>query len=83
MEKAYKVKLLTIDSKDYDMSASGGPVGVSHKARLNIDGEIFVANATSEQVEEYKEFEGKDGEAVLKFTSPKEKLKLVLVSFME
>ncbi|MFA6251557.1 MAG: hypothetical protein WC603_02950 [Candidatus Paceibacterota bacterium] len=75
------VKLLTALSNPYDMSATGGPVGVSHKVRLNINGEIFVANATEDQVKEYSKFEGKDGVAVLNFTSPKEKLRLSLVSF--
>jgi len=80
MDFEEKCTLLSAVSKPYDFN---GISGVSNKIRLNIGGEIYVANATEDQVSQYVKFEGKNGIALLKFTSPKEKLKLSLVSFKE
>lgn len=80
MEVKYTAQLLTVKSTPWEM---GGREGVSHKARLNVDGEIYQANLTEGQVEQLKSLEGKSGVAEFKFSSQKENLKLHLVSFKE
>jgi len=80
MEIKTKAILLTALSKPWTM---GERSGVSHKARLNVNGEIFVANTTEEFVKKFTDKKGVEGDAVFVFTSPKENLKLSLVSFEE
>jgi len=78
MDFKTEAKLLSATSKQYDIE---GKNVISHKIRLNIEGEIFACKSTAEQVEKYRAFEKKDGVAVVRLTSPKEKLGLELVSF--
>jgi len=75
-----KVKLLSADSKPYEVD---GNSGVSHKARFLIHsvGEIYNVRATESQVKELQSHLQKDGEVVLAFKSPKENLRVELVSF--
>jgi len=78
MQIEQEAKLLTAESKPYEIS---GNSGVSHKIRLNIAGEIYVCKSTAEQVAEYKSFEGEEGTVVIKIESRKENLSLKLISF--
>lgn len=80
MEIKTKAILLSALSKPWTM---GDRSGVSHKARLSVNGEIFSANCSEQFVKENVSKSGVEGEAVFKFTSPKENLKLSLVSFEE
>jgi len=78
MQNNEKCKVLSAESKPYDFQ---GNKGVSHKIRVLIEGEIFSVKTTAEQVTEFKQYVGKDGEAVVQFVSPKENLKMNLISF--
>jgi len=78
MEFSVKALLLTAESKPYNFE---GNVGTSHRIRFAIKGEIFVCKSTGEQVSAHKQFEGKEGVAVLKLVSRKEAMALELVSF--
>jgi len=78
MQIEQEAKLLTAESKPYEIS---GNSGVSHKIRLNIAGEIYVCKSTAEQVAELKPFEGEEGNAVIRIESRKENLSLKLISF--
>lgn len=80
MEIKTKAILLTALSKPWTM---GERSGVSHKVRLSVNGEIFSANSTEEFVKKFADKKGVEGTAVFNFTSPKELLKLSLVSFEE
>ena len=71
-------KVLSAVSKPYDFD---GKKGVTHKVRLNVEGEIFVAKTDEAGVSKYSALVGRDGEAVLDFTSPAERLTLTLVDF--
>jgi len=71
--------LLTALSKPYDFE---GKQGVSHKVRLNIEGEIFVVRTDEAGVNRFKQFEGKEGIATLNLTSPRERLSSELVDFV-
>lgn len=73
------VVLLTAKSVPYDFA---GNSGVSHRIRLSINNEIFVCKSTPEQVIAMKPFEGKEGDAILVFSSPKESISLTLESFV-
>jgi len=79
MQFEENAKLLTAESKTYSFN---GNEGVSHRVRLNINGEIFVAKSTEEQVRNLAPLVGKDGVAVVKLSSPKEALKLECLSFV-
>lgn len=72
--------MLTAVSKPYNF---GGNEGISHKIRLNIGGEIYICSSTSAQVQGMQVFAGKKGKAVVVLNSPKENLKLELLSFEE
>lgn len=72
-------KILSAISRPYDFD---GKTGVSHKVRLNVDGEIFVAQTDESGVQKYSQMVGKDGEATLEFISPRERLSLRLVEFV-
>lgn len=78
MEIKVKAKLLTAESRPYSVD---GNEGVSHKIRVNVNGEIYVCKSTPDQVNSLKVLEGKDGEAVIKVNSRKENMSLELVSF--
>jgi len=80
MQFEAEAKLLTAEAKTYNVQ---GNAGTSYKVRLNVDGEIYSCKSSAEQVDSLKSFEGKEGKAVFKLSSPKENLKLVLVSFEE
>jgi len=80
MEIEVKGKLLTAESKPYNVD---GNTGTSHKIRVNVEGEIYVCKSTADQVSSMKKFEGKDGVLVLKINSRKENMSLELVSFEE
>jgi len=73
-----EAKLLSAVSKPYDFD---GKQGVSHKVRLNVEGEIFVCSTDEQGVKRFQDAVGKDGEAILDFTSPRERLSLSLVEF--
>ena len=75
-----KAKVLSSDSTPYDFK---GNEGVSHRVRLMVDGEIYAIKSSDKQVEAVKQFVGKDVTVVLNVTSPKELLKMVLVSVEE
>jgi len=80
VKKEVKAKILTAESKPYSIE---GNEGVSHRVRLNIDGEIFSVKSTESQIQRIKDeaLTGTDVEAVLLFTSRKEKLAVELESF--
>jgi len=80
MEIQTKAQLLTAVSKPY--SFAGGS-GTSHKIRFNVAGEIFICSSTAEQVESFLSSQAQNGLAVFKFSSPKENLKMHLVSFVK
>jgi len=78
MEIKTQALLLTAESKPYDFN---GNSGVSHRIRLNVNGEIFVIKSTEKQVREVSPNVGEEGTAVIKVNSRKENLSLELVSF--
>lgn len=78
MKNEEKAKVLSSESKPYDFQ---GNVGVSHKIRLNIEGEIFVVKTTEDQVNEFKKYVGQEGVVIVSFSSPKEVLKMTIDSF--
>jgi len=71
-------KILTAESKPYKID---GNEGVSHKIRINVEGEIYVCKSTAQQVNDLKQYEGKDGSIQFKVNSRKENMTLELVSF--
>jgi len=71
--------LLTAESKPYDFN---GNQGVSHKIRINVDGEIYECKSTEAQVSALKSQEGKGGIATVAVNSRKERMSLELVSFV-
>jgi len=73
-------KVLSAENTPYDFD---GNEGVSHKIRLSIADEIYSVKTSEDQVNEFKAFVGKSGKAVVSFLSPRENLKMVLVSFVE
>jgi len=80
MQIATKALILTAESKPYNIE---GNEGVSHKIRLNVNGEIYVCKSTPEQIKELKDKEGTEGTAVIKVESRKENMSLKLLSFEE
>jgi len=70
--------MLSAISKPYNFD---GNVGVSHRIRLNINGEIYVCKSNAEQITEMKKNVGKKGQADILITSPKENLSMELVGF--
>jgi len=79
MEIVTNATLLTAESKPYEID---GNKGISHKARFLIGGEIFKVNATADQVVQLnKSSGGSMGELTLNITSPKENVKVSMVSF--
>lgn len=78
MEIQTKGKILTVESKPYSVD---GNVGTSHKIRINVDGEIYVCKSNPDQVSSLKQYQGKEGETVIKVNSRAEKLSLELISF--
>jgi len=72
--------LLTAESKPYDFN---GNSGVSHKVRLNVDGEIYVCKSNEAQVQSLSSLaKGTGGKAVFVVESRKENLSLSLESFV-
>lgn len=78
IEISTKATVLTAESKPYDID---GNSGVSHKVRLNVDGEIYSIRATEDIVKELKEHLGEEIEVTIAFTSRKENLKGEIVSY--
>lgn len=73
-----KGKILSADSRPYDFN---GRSGTSHKVRALLeDGEIYVLNATPEQVKELQSEIGKEGMISFGISSPKERLSIKLLS---
>jgi len=77
--KNQKAILLTAESKPYSVD---GNVGTSHKIRVSVGGEIYVAKSTAEQVSAFKSYERSEGLASFKVNSRKENMSLELVSFV-
>jgi len=73
-----QAKLLSAESNAYSFQ---GRDGVSHKVRLLIGDEIFSMRSSHEQVNDLKDLVGREGEATIEITSPKENLSAKLVSF--
>lgn len=78
MEIKTQAVCLSAESKPYNFQ---GNSGTSHAIRFNVNGEIFLCKSTESQVAEYKQYVGEEGEATFKLTSPKENIKLSVVSF--
>jgi len=78
MEIKTTARLLSAESKPYDF---GGNQGVSHKIRLNIEGEIYVCKSNANQVASLLSEVGSEGVALVKINSRAEKMSLELVSF--
>jgi len=78
MKNDEKARILSAESKPYDFD---GNKGVSHKIRLSILGEVYSVKTTEEQVNEFKQYVGKEGSVVVSFSSPKENLKMSIESF--
>jgi len=78
MKNDERAKVLSAESKPWKME---GREGVSHTVRLNILGEIFAVKTSEEQVNEFKQYVGKEGQVVVSFSSPKENLKMSIDSF--
>jgi len=70
--------LLTAESKPYDFN---GNSGVSHKVRLNVNGEIYVCKSDAAQVAQLSKMVGETGEAMIVVESRKENMSLRLESF--
>lgn len=79
MQIETNAKLLSAESKPYNVD---GNSGTSHKIRLNIYGEIFVCKSDEAQVQEMKEYIGKEGNAIIEVISRKENMALKLMSFV-
>lgn len=80
MEIQTKAQLLTAESKPYNVD---GNTGISHRIRLNVDGEIYVCKSTPEQISAVQAQVGKTGTALFKINSRKENMSLELISFSE
>lgn len=72
-----EIKILTATSAPYNVN---GNSGTSHKVRFLLDNSIFTANSNQEQVKYLKNLENETVTAQLKFSSPKENLKLEIES---
>jgi len=72
-----KALVLTAESKPYEF---GGNEGVSHKIRLNVEGEIYVCKSNAEQVAEVAKLQGKTVNVEIKVNSRKENMSLELLS---
>jgi len=59
MKNDERAKVLSAESKPWKME---GREGVSHTVRLNILGEIFAVKTSEEQVNEFKQYVGKEGQ---------------------
>jgi len=73
-----QARLLTAESNPYNFN---GNEGISNKVRVLIGSEIIVCNATLEQINDFKKYEGKDGVVVIQLKSRKEKLTTSIESF--
>jgi len=78
MKIEQQATILSADSKPYDFN---GRQGVSHKVRANILGEIYSLRASQELVSSFQKQIGKEGLITLKFSSPKENLRVEVLSF--
>lgn len=72
-----QAKFLTAESKPYSMDGNNG---VSHRIRLNVDGEIYVCKSSADQVQQVQQYLGEEKDVVLKVNSRKENMSLELVS---
>jgi len=79
MQIETQAKLLSAESNPYEFD---GKSGVSHRIRLNVDGEIYVCKSTAKQVESLKDFIKQDGTATILVESRKEILTLKLAEFV-
>jgi len=77
MQVTAKGKILTAESKPYDVN---GNKGVSHKVRILFDTAIFPCKASEKQVTDLQKQLLKDLQCTVEFTSIKENLGIVLVS---
>jgi len=77
MKNEEQAIVLTADSKPYNFN---GKDGISHKIRLNILGEIYSISSTEEQVKEFIPLVGKEVTVTLHFISPKENLRMKIIS---
>ena len=80
MQNEEKAKVLSADNSPYDFN---GNSGISHRIRLNIAGEVYAVKTSETQVNEFQKYVGKDVKVVLEFTSPKENLKMSILSVSE
>jgi len=78
MEFKVTARLLTAESKPYEMN---GNSGVSHRVRFNIEGEIFNIKSSAEVVRSLSSRVGEEGRLTFKLESRKENLSMSLVSF--
>jgi len=78
MQNEEEAKILSAENKPYDFD---GNTGVSHTIRLAINDEIFLVKTTEAQVAEFMPLVGKRGTVVVEFISPKEILKMKILSF--
>lgn len=75
-----EAQIVSAESRAYDIN---GQKGVSHKVRINVNGEIYSCNSNEEQVTALKSLVGARGEAVITFYSPRERLVAKLEEFNE
>jgi len=73
-------QILTAESKPYDID---GNVGVSHKVRINVNGEIYPLKATEDLVKIASRFIEHTIDVEIGISSYKENLKIELVSIPE
>jgi len=74
--------VLTAESKPYKFTPKGGDEiqGTSHRVRLNVSGEIYNIKSSEDLVKQAQAFLGKEAEVELLVSSPKEELKIEIVS---
>lgn len=73
-----KAKVLTAESRPYNVN---GNTGVSHRIRVNVEGEIFECKSSPEQVTSFQQYVGKEGTVVLGLESRKENLTMQVLEF--
>jgi len=73
-----RATLLTAESKPYNVN---GNEGVSHKARFNVQGEIYSLKCTANDIQSLQQFVGQTGDLVFDLTSRREQIAVVFKSF--
>lgn len=71
-------KFLEAIAKPYNFQ---GNEGISYKVRLLVEDQIFQLKSNKDQIENFKQYEGEDGEATFIVTANREEVKLVLAQF--